>query len=201
MLRAVRENPDAFDLWRLLTEESIYVEYVADLAVALPRLKQTKPRYPLRAVRFSTGIGVTPEFLSSISNTTSAEMLEFWTLGTNPLAVQLKSVSSLRKVSLRGFPADEGLELLQSRTNWTQIELPYATAGTAACAFAARNRSDFSLCGEFKEAQHLSPWLANPHLTALRVERRSVSKIFHGLQHCHKLTSLVSPCFASSAAL
>jgi hypothetical protein len=201
ILRAVRENRSAFHLWRQLTEDSIYVANEDDLAVALPRLKHNKPQYPLRTVRFAEDICATPQLLYAIPNTTSVEMLDFITLCPKPLAVQLKSVSSLREVDLRELPADEGLELLQSRTNWTHIQLLHAPAGAAAHAFAARNRSDFSLCGEFEEAQYLSPWLANPHLTALSVENDEVtSKLLDGLQHCHKLTSLVSPRFASSAA-
>jgi hypothetical protein len=202
MLRAARENGSAFYLWRQLTEDSIYVLRHEAFPVALSRLKQINPQYPLRTVMFADNTSATPQLLSAISNSTSVEMLDFYTRCTKPLTVQVNSVSSLRKADLRHFPADEGLELLQSRSNWTRIHLSSATAGTAARAFAARNRSDFSLCGEFEEAQYLSPWLANPHLTALSVENDEVtSKLLDGLQHCHNLTSLVSPSFASSTAL
>jgi hypothetical protein len=63
-----------------------------------------------------------------------------------PLALSLKSLSTLRAVDYTWFADDVVLELLRSRTNWSRLYLPTKPETAAkASAFAALNRTDFEL--------------------------------------------------------
>jgi hypothetical protein len=207
MLRTVKANKEAHELWSKLTTTYYSVSGPSDLPLAVHRLRSSRPQFPLRSLYVGTYFCLAPPLLSALTATISLEA--FWPVDTpardvgSRLASVLKEVKSLRVVQLEGIPAKVGLEVLQSRTNWTEIALDSKVAA-GVTAFAPLNHSDFSLrVVGLKSAEHLRPWLLNPHLTELALHlgsRDIVPGAFDGLQHCRNLSLLVllfyHACFA-----
>jgi hypothetical protein len=197
MLRTVRTDALCYGLLRKMTDESVTVDSDRELTVALTRLKQSNSAYPLRRLRVWPAHAASPQLLTALSPTTSLECLhlpeDVPSYAAKLLALRLKTVPSLRAVDLRPLPSEVGLELLQSRTNWTHITLPCDAEATAdATAFAALNRCSFHLsCHELAAAEHLRPWLLNPHLTSLSATCSDAASAFSPIQHCKNLTFLV----------
>jgi hypothetical protein len=206
-LRLIRHEEAAYTLLLELTAPSLAVATPEHLQMAAARLKGGPP-FALRKLAVVPKLCLDPRLLSALAATTSLESFhikpesEFYDeeelklsrKDAARLAPHLKAVKSLRDVDLRRFPADECLELLKSRTNWTRIQMPTdSTALARATEFAPHNRCDFAL--EFEDlesSEHLRPWLLNPHLTSLRaVDNHDIAGVFDELQSCKNLTCLV----------
>jgi hypothetical protein len=201
MLRLVRHEKAASSYLRELTAPSIVVSEAEHLQIAVARLR-CGPPFALQTVIVAPELCLDPRLLSALAATTSLESFcierqipdKLSSADAARLASHLKAVKSLRDVDLRRFPSKEGLELLQSRTNWTRIQMPTDSSALArASEFAPHNRCDFAL--EFEDLQsseHLRPWLLNPHLTSLVASSKDLINGLNELQSCKNLTYLVS---------
>jgi hypothetical protein len=202
LLQGVRETAEANAAYTALTSDSVDVTSPLVARIVLHRLRQNKSQFPLHSLTLDREQFTTTELVSALAATTTLTSLTLFLYATadklsSSLALQLKSMPTLRAVNHFGFPSDAVLELLQSRTNWRLIRLPpHDTEATAkASAFAALNRSDFELLMEADlKAPDLNRWLGNPHLTNLYMETTGVpAACFEALQNCRKLTFLVMP--------
>jgi hypothetical protein len=194
MLRPVRANKEAHELWSKLTASFYDLYKPSDLPLAVHRLRSARPQFALRSLGVASELCLAPPLLSALTATTSLE--HFITAAGYDwarLASALKEVKSLRVADLESFSVEAGLELLQSRTNWTQIVLDSKVAA-GVTAFAPLNRSDFSLkVFDLNRAEHFRPWLLNPHLTELDlcVDTDIIPGVYERLQHCRNLALLV----------
>jgi hypothetical protein len=197
LLQTVRDDAAASELWCLLTAEWMSDCWDSNRELMVQRLRHTNAAYPLRRIEV---FNASSQLLSALGESTTIESVYLGSRLPNEfrtqMALQLKAMPSLCKLNLNHFPIDVGLELLQSRTNWQHICLPNKTDDYAkASALAACNKTAFELqsddCGE--ESDSLRLWLANPNLTALRVQHAlsSLSSL-DGL--CSNLTTLVRLC-------
>jgi hypothetical protein len=198
MLRTLRANKEVHKLWSKLTAGYYSVKKASDLPLAAHRLRSPRPQFPLRYLSVVPELCLAPPLLSALTAATSLEAFRpFITLAIDDAArliSALKEVKSLRVADLESFSVEASLELLQSRTNWTQIVLDSKVAA-GVTAFAPLNRSDFSLrVFGVNKAEHLRPWLLNPHLTELDLSfafHAIVPGICEELQHCSNLSLLV----------
>jgi hypothetical protein len=197
-LRPVRANKEAHELWSKLTASFYDLYKPSDLPLAVHRLRSARPQFALRSLGVAPELCLAPPLLSALTAATSLEAFRpFFTLASDDAArliSALKEVKSLRVADLKSFSVEAGLELLQSRTNWTQIVLDSKVAA-GVTAFAPLNRSDFCLTVfDPKKAEHLRPWLLNKHLAELTLSVSSsdiVPSMYEGLQHCRNLSYLV----------
>jgi hypothetical protein len=194
LLGRVREYEIANDMWKALTAQSIRVDTSTGACIARHRLYQNLAQYPLLHIAV-TATHVTPDLLSALAATTTLLSVSDIrpTDTSDGLALQLKSVPSVRAFHLGQVSADVSSELLLTRKHWSHILLvPEHTA--EARAHAALNQTDFELCiRECEAPETLTPFLINPHLTALDLEIGSFTTgCFDGLLQCQSLTRLVS---------
>ncbi len=197
LLQAVREDYEAGQLWRMLTTDISSVYHDSENALTFQRLRQISPAYPLRHLTMNCASSQLIPALGAATTLKSVYILshipnDFRT----QIAVQLKAVPSLREIDLNDFPIDAGLELLQTRTNWTHIHLPEKRQDfkKAAALATHSNNGAFTLesrrCSE--EFEGLALWLTNPHLTALRIPYGTVPpSVLAELSGCSNLTNLV----------
>jgi hypothetical protein len=201
-LQPIKAQRLASALWILLTDEWIPAGKDSQMSLTALELRRFgHSQYPLRQVRV-TAAGTTPELLSKLlAAAVAVPTLERLVLEDSlpndvlaNLALQLKAAPSLCVVNLAKFPIDAGLQLLQSRTNWARIILPFeAESSDKASAFAPDNRTDFELfVVDDAHTASLNRWLANPHLTALDyLASQFPESCFDALELCKNLTFLV----------
>jgi hypothetical protein len=164
--------------------------------IALCRLKHASAKYPLLQLRL-TAEDLSPQFFEALAATTTLTSLavtsEMREDTAARLALQLKAMPTVRAADFSQFSIDAAVKLLQSRTNWTHIELSFnATDMLDASTCALLNQSDFELSLRQPAAAGLDPWLFNPHLTALNVECVVLpDRSFDVLQQCKNLFFMV----------
>jgi hypothetical protein len=197
LLQAVREDEVAGELWWELTSPCFLVGS-DDTAIAVQRLRQTSPAYPLREIEV---LCASSKLLPALGAATTLESVcidpELPNDFKSQIASQLKAVPSLRAINLIDFPMEAGLNLLRSRKNWEQIRLPKRkTYCRKASALAARNETAFRLETTLSESYEDLLGVTNPHLTALRMAGAIPVNVWYELGHCKNLTNLVRSCLA-----
>ncbi len=194
LLQGARQHDDANRVFNVLTAESIEIQ--TEGHIAAHRLRQNKPQYPLLSIRLARESGASPTLISALAASKTLTSLSADHLpasATTSMALQLKSLPTLRAVDLAWFADDAVFELLQSRTNWSRIHLPTKPEiASKASTYSALNRTDFELRVESINAADLSRWLSNPHVTGLHLGTGHVpAACFDALYSCQNLTSLV----------
>jgi hypothetical protein len=198
LLQAVKDAVVTDRLWKELTSDRLSIHHGTDFVLAVQRLRQIKPAFPVRRLNMLVAV---PELLPALGATTTLESVDL--RGELPsdfktqIAVQLKAVPSLREIDLRDVPIDAALDLLQSRTNWRRIGLPeHKQDLKKAAALATHNKTAFRLEGwNPEDSEGLTLWLTNPHLTALHIPSGTVSlSVLAELSGCPNLTYLVGWC-------
>ncbi len=200
LLRTVFRDDDE-KLWQRLTAPSLRVCDEKEAQFAVQRMTQINSTYPLRQLVLCRGATTSSPLLTALSTAITIESVCFESdvpkSSRERVAVHLKALPSLCDLDLRELPIATGLELLQSRKNWTRICPPTAvTAIAKASAFVALNQTDFELqCEGLVSAEQFDPWLHNPHLTGLRIRLPVEAGLNYlnldGLANCKTLTSLV----------
>jgi hypothetical protein len=197
LVNHVRDYAPANSLWHALTGPSLRVVDGKDMRMAALRLRQTSSSHPLQHINVYSSVSeLLPLFLSAVAGSISLASLtsELPLDYAAVLALQLKSVRSLRSFDFKPFPAEAGLELLRSRTNWSFIRLPTTRELLArASECVAQNQSDFELIISFPiDAAHLKQCLSNPHLTSLfTCGSYTPEPSLEALTQCRNLTRLV----------
>jgi hypothetical protein len=204
LLQGVRAHFTANALLRKLTAPCIVVYDHRDTPLAVQRLTQTNSAYPLRRIEVHCASPQLPPALGAATTLESVRCMRE-TLSQNfksQIALQLKAVPSLRDIHLNDFPIEAGLELLQTRKNWEQIGLPERKNDCMkASALATHNKTAFKLESMLSEAcEGPALWLANPHLTALRMDMAIHPSVWDQLPLCGNLTNLVRSCALLRAA-
>ncbi len=190
-------------MWKLLTSDYVSIERrLANNSLALHRLRQIKPAYPLRRLEVHVAL---PDLLPALGAATTLEAVYLESPPKDFVAriyEQLKGVPSLRVIDLNDVPIDAALDLLQSRTNWTHIRLPGEQKQDfkKAATLATHNKTAFTLRSlHSTEFEGLALWLTNPHLTALQIPDGTVPhSVLAELSGCPNLTHLVRSCIGCS---
>jgi hypothetical protein len=194
LLGALRQSSEVNQLWTALTCEYITLSDAHEMVIAMHRLRQNLPQYPLRHITLFLSYA-TPQFISALAATTTLESMKLVTGNARAVMLQLMSVPSVRAVDSAEASRNATLELLLTRTNWRRIELPteLASATTASHALATLNRTDFELwLYDSLDPKDLKLWLSNPHLTSLRDrDHNGLEGCFDALSQCQSLTNLV----------